>query len=99
MMTPGDEAVNYTIHGWYMPDGKAAANKRCIVEGCDEWAAHHLCNQHAIPGMVVEAKPGNTFVISTWLVPFSFLVLISVFLEEIPRQDALEATIPISLDL
>jgi hypothetical protein len=31
--------------------------------------------------------------------PFSFLVLISVFLEKIPRQDALGATIPISLDL
>jgi hypothetical protein len=31
--------------------------------------------------------------------PFSFLVPISVFLEKIPRQDALGATIPISLDL
>jgi hypothetical protein len=33
------------------------------------------------------------------MAPFSFLVLISVFLEKIPRQDALGATIPISLDL
>jgi hypothetical protein len=30
---------------------------------------------------------------------FSFLVPISVFLEKISRQDALGATIPISLDL
>jgi hypothetical protein len=30
---------------------------------------------------------------------FSFLAPISVFLEEISRQDALGATIPISLDL
>jgi hypothetical protein len=33
------------------------------------------------------------------MVPFSFLVLISVFLEKITPLDALEATIPISLDL
>jgi hypothetical protein len=31
--------------------------------------------------------------------PFSFLVPISVFLEKMSRQDALGATIPISLDL
>jgi hypothetical protein len=31
--------------------------------------------------------------------PFSFLLPISVFLEKIPRQSALGATIPISLDL
>jgi hypothetical protein len=31
--------------------------------------------------------------------PFSFLVPISVFLENISRQDALGARIPISLDL
>jgi hypothetical protein len=31
--------------------------------------------------------------------PFSFLEQISVFLEEISRQDGLGATIPVSLDL
>jgi hypothetical protein len=33
------------------------------------------------------------------MLPSSFLVPISVFLEETSRQDALGATIPISLDL
>ena len=33
------------------------------------------------------------------MLPFSFRVPISVFLEKIPRRDALGATIPISLDL
>jgi hypothetical protein len=33
------------------------------------------------------------------MLPFSFLVPISVFLEKIQRQDALGATMPISLDL
>jgi hypothetical protein len=33
------------------------------------------------------------------MLSFSFLVPISVFLEKIPRQDVLGATIPISLDL
>jgi hypothetical protein len=37
--------------------------------------------------------------LSGQLLPFSFLVPISVFLEKIARQDALGATIPISLDL
>jgi hypothetical protein len=33
------------------------------------------------------------------MIPFSFLLSISVFLEKSPRQDALGTTIPISLDL
>jgi hypothetical protein len=54
-----------------MPNGKAAANKKCSVEECDGWAAYHLCNEHVIPGMVVEVGRGNTVVISAWLVSWA----------------------------
>lgn len=76
MITPKDKPVTYTVHGWYMPNGKSPANKKCIAEGCDEWAAYHLCDQHAIPGMVVEAGTGDTFVISAWLVAWAGRMLL-----------------------
>jgi hypothetical protein len=71
MITPSDKAVTCTIHGWYTPNGKMPANKKCVAVGCDGRAAYHLCNQHALPGMVVEAGPDGTVVISTWLVAWA----------------------------
>jgi hypothetical protein len=71
MIAPNDEAITCTIHAWYMPNGKTATSKKCIVEGCDAEATYNLCNQHAIPGMVVEVGRGCTVVISAWLVAWA----------------------------
>jgi hypothetical protein len=55
------------IHGWYTPGGKVAANNECEFPGCFRKSSFHLCDQHAIPGIVVEVN-GDSFVIGHWLV-------------------------------
>jgi hypothetical protein len=55
-----------TILGWYSPIGNAQANNKCVVSGCNRDATYHLCEQHAVPGTVVEVN-GEGFVVSDWL--------------------------------
>jgi hypothetical protein len=62
-----EEGMTARIHGWYSPIGNAQANNQCVVDGCGRESSFHLCNQHEIPGMVVEIN-GDRFVISSWLV-------------------------------
>ena len=55
------------ICGWYAPSGETLAGNTCVVGGCTDGAAYHLCEKHAIPGVVTEVQD-KTFVIGLWLV-------------------------------
>ena len=59
--------THFTIHEWYVPNGKTRPGTGCAVRGCNGEAAYHLCMHHAIPGMVV-GEGTSMFVISIWLV-------------------------------
>ena len=56
-----------TIHDWYDPTTNEPANSVCVVQGCCKRSTFHLCQKHALPGMVVESGD-RKFVISAWLV-------------------------------
>lgn len=59
------EGIAQTI--WYTPTADVPANRVCVVKGCGQPSAFHLCEKHALPGAVMEFQ-GQKFVISTWLV-------------------------------
>jgi hypothetical protein len=69
---PGDhceECRTTTIQCWCDPIGNPRVNgNKCVVHGCGREAVYHLCENHAVPGMVVDVEGHNEcYVISAWL--------------------------------
>lgn len=69
---PKDEKSRVTIGNFPLGDNRGTEEsveprlpKTCVV--CGQQSIFHLCNKHALPGMVVECGR-DKFVISTWLV-------------------------------
>lgn len=57
-----------TIHDWHSPFRNTQAHSNtCVVRDCGRESIFHLCDAHAIPGMVAEIRD-RKFVIGTWLV-------------------------------
>ena len=69
--TPGgycEECLMRRFRARYSPIGNGPANNICVVQGCGQASSFHLCEKHAVPGMVVEMRKANEFVVSLWLV-------------------------------
>jgi hypothetical protein len=62
-----EKCLTVAVRGWFTPGGETQSGNKCVVGGCNRDAAFHLCEQHAIPGIITEYD-GVSRVISFWLV-------------------------------
>ena len=65
-----DECRTVTIKHWYDPiTSPRVNNNKCVADGCGRESNYHLCEKHAVPGMVMGIGRANEcYVISLWLV-------------------------------
>lgn len=62
-----DPLAAVDIIGWWAPEGKGQPGHKCVIEGCTKDAIHHLCEDHSLPGLLMDIEDTH-FVISYWLV-------------------------------
>jgi hypothetical protein len=68
---------------WYDPSKSHTLKNACVVKGCGQPAAYHLCVDHAFPGWIDQLSPERSFVIGCWFAERKgnhFLVLLHDYL-------------------